>query len=709
MRSRAWFTLLFVLALALAAWFLREDAPRRAAPAAPLAAEPEPAPAAAAADLAAPQARGADPRQGGAARSAAEERRGGALDGERHVRVRVVTREGAPVEGAEVHLFEEPYPGWMARPTERTDAAGLAEFDRVLGGPFDLHVQHKGHGSVYLGPLGTGGEHVVVLDPEAQLVVSVADDAGKLLHGTTVRLVAMEPDSLERGATIDSDTRSDGRVQFAQLRPGRYSVAAAPPNGLLSPWQTVWLAPGANELALRCARGMLAHGVVVTGGSEGAVVPNATLALDSRPAWHPVTDLDGRFVLPVERAGVQLLVSAPSHAPLRVQVPPLALVEPAAGAAPAWRIVLEREVVLTGRIVDNDGVGRSGVRLELVVRNSDTPPVVVRSGEDGVFMLAGLPPDREAVLVARHGFWAPLLRALQTPREGSSNLGTLAFADRGAQLVVEARDARGKPLTEARVLVVETAPPGCAGLEQSRRTSLLDGNGRARIEDLPAGATVVQLWPRGSKSPLVRDVELRAREETKVLFEEAQGGTLQGRVVGPDGKAVAGVGVSVDPVESDPQLAHGDSETDAEGAYLVSGLDPERTYHITVWPPKPAAGARALRGGVYGPMKPGADTIRVELEELPWRTLLVRGKDGRPLAGAEVETMPLGGRPKDGARADPGVPAGETLTSDAAGLVRTPWPGDTPMRAIARFGGRTLVAAEIDWGSAPDPFPLDER
>ena len=167
--------------------------------------------------------------------------------------------------------------------------------------------------------------------------------------------------------------------------------------------------------------------------------------------------------------------------------------------------------------------------------------------------------------------------------------------------------------------------------------------------------------------------------------------------------------MSVDPLERDPALAHGDSETDGTGAYLVSGLDVAREYHITVWPPKPVLGARALRGGVYGPMKPGTDSIRIELEELPWRTLLVRSKDGTPMVGAEIEVLPLQGRPSEGQLRDPAIPAGEVLVTDAAGLVRTPWPSDTPMRAIVRSAGRTLATAEIDWGVGPDPYPLDAR
>lgn len=710
MRSRALGTLLFVAALVCAAfWFQRDTGPRPAAPTAPLAAESVPERSPARADLAAPQPQKPE-ASAASARTQAEaggaNRPTSARDND--VRVHVTTREGAPVAQAEITLFEEPYPSWTARPTEQTTADGRALMERVLYGPYHLAVRHKDYGGVRLGPLSTPGEHVVVLDPAAQLAVAVIDEQGQHLHSVTVHLTAHEHDSLERGETHVSDTRADGWVHFNQLRPGNYAITATPSGGLLSSTQTMWLVAGPNELVLRARRGLMAYGIVVSDDAEGTPLAEATLALDTRPSWHPTSSADGRFALPVEGAGERVLVKAAGHAPVSLQVPALALQRPEAGQSPAWRIVVPREVVLKGRVTMRDGFA---VKAEVICieRNADTPARRAETGENGTFALYGVTPERSAVLIVKSSYLAPVMRAIETPTAGSADLGTFVLLERGAQLRVLARDARGKLLSGARVVVLEATPPECVGLEETQHALLLDAQGSAHFDNLAAGATEVQLWPRGSKSPLMRSVELQADQTAQVVFEETTGAVLQGLVVGPDGKPVHGAAVSVDPLERDPALAHGDSETDGTGAYLVSGLDVAREYHITVWPPKPVLGERALRGGVYGPMKPGTDSIRIELEELPWRTLLVRSKDGTPMVGAEIEVLPLQGRPSEGQLRDPAIPTGEVLVTDAAGLVRTPWPSDTPMRAIVRSAGRTLATAEIDWGVGPDPYPLDAR
>jgi|GEM_PF-2127600 len=712
MHSRLWILVLAVLA-GLGIWgLLQQDPASSVVPPTPAAhpsastrddAPPEPD----TTPLESPEPRAVTARQE-AARTSDDTTRGTKQVSLRVVQLRVVTRDQTPLEGAEATLFEEPYPSWTARPTEQTDAQGRATFERVLYGPFHLAVRHKSYGAVRLGPLSTQGEHVVVLDPAAQLAVAVTDDQDQNLHGVTVHIAAHEHDSLERGETHVSDTRSDGWVHFDQLRPGNYAITATPSGGLLSVTQTMWLAPGPNQLVLRAQRGLMAYGIVVSDDAEGTPLAEATLALDSRPSWHPTSSADGRFALPVEGAGERVLVKAAGHAPVSLQVPAVALQRPEAGQSPAWRIVVPREVVLKGRVTMRDGFA---VKAEVICieRNATTPARRAETGENGTFALYGVTPERSAVLVVKGSFLAPVMRAIETPTAGKTDLGTFVLLERGAQLRVLARDARGKPLAGARVVVLEATPPEGVGLEETQHALLLDAQGSAHFDNLAAGTTEVQLWPRGSKSPLMRSVELQADQTAQVVFEETHGAVMQGLVVGPDGKPVHGAGVSVDPLEREPALAHGDSETDGTGAYLVSGLDVAREYHITVWPPKPVLGERALRGGVYGPMKPGTDSIRIELEELPWRALLVRSKDGTPMVGAEIEVLPLQGRPSEGQLRDPAIPTGEVLVTDAAGMVRTPWPSDTPMRAIVRSAGRTLATAEIDWGVGPDPYPLDAR
>lgn len=710
MRSRLWIPVLALLA-ALGGWALLQQGPSRSLEAptlGPQVVEParaNPTQVGEAAALQSPAAVALASRHEAAASEAPAN---ATRPGQRFVHLRVLTRDQTPVQGAEVTLFEEPYPSWTARPTEQSDASGRVSFERVMFGSFHMSVRHKGYGGVRLGPLSTAGEHVVVLDPAAQLAVAVMDENGKHLHGVTVQLAAHEHDTLERSETLVSDTRSDGWVRFENLRPGNYAITASPSGAWLSAPQTMWLVPGPNELVVRAETALMAHGIVVSDDAQGTPLAEATLATDTRPLWHPTTGADGRFALPVSGAGVRVVVKAAGHAPLSVQVPALALLPTPRGELPKWRIVVPRETVLTGRVTMRDGFA---LRAEVICieRHADTSARRIHTGAEGTFALYGLTPNRDAVLVVKSPGLAPLVRAIHTPPAGSSDVGVLTLIERSAQLKVSARDARGRPLAGARVRVQEATPPECAGLDEMQHDQLLDAQGQAYFDSLTPGVTRVQLWPRGSKSPLSQSVELASDQEAQVLFAEEQGAAMQGLVVGPDGKPVHGAGVSVDPVERDPALPHGDSETDGAGAYLVSGLDVTRDYYLTVWPPKAAQGARALRGGVYGPMKPGPDSVRIELEELPWRTLRVRGADGLPIAGVEVEVMPLAGRSKEEQPSNPAIPVGEVLLTDVTGLVRTPWPSDTPMRAIVRQAGRTLATAEIDWSAAADPYPLDVR
>jgi len=159
-----------------------------------------------------------------------------------------------------------------------------------------------------------------------------------------------------------------------------------------------------------------------------------------------------------------------------------------------------------------------------------------------------------------------------------------------------------------------------------------------------AGLTLVRLstWkPFG-----VRAVTLSDGQTTTEDFQLPRGARFVGRVVGEDGKPVAGAAVSCSldaATEEGPkqvyqmpgQWYNAEAKTDADGRYALGGLTQE-TYVVTAHSPEGADLAPETLRGVNAPKEGDAKLQDMVLYKAGTVLGKVLGADGKPVPGAEI-------------------------------------------------------------------------
>ncbi|MEY2746414.1 MAG: hypothetical protein RL112_1456, partial [Planctomycetota bacterium] len=472
------------------------------------------------------------------------------------------------------------------------------------------------------------------------------------------------------------------------------------------PSMDLWIGPGRQEQVLRARRGMVARGVVVD--EDGDPVPDASVALGPRAGGHQRTDGAGRFELALDGVGEILRIEHFDHPALEVQAPPLAFATPEPDGAPRWRIALEPASTATFRVVDANGSTRPGARAMLHER------AAARGREahvdsSGMLFAYRLRRGVEHLVVVRAPGCAPLVHAFEAPLEPERHLGDLVLDARPARLTVLVRSKDGAPLAAARVEVEEAGPSAAAGLAGSRRSALSNHDGLVVFEDLPAGGTIAEAWPLHSDASCSAKFELAAGEDRRLELVARHAGRMRGFVVGADGSPIPRADVAVVPAREELDWPRASTSTGSDGGWVVEGLL-EGGDHLIHVAPTPAANERpgtgkAWRGGAFGPMRPGAESIRIELEELPWRRLRVEDARGKPLARAMLVASP----PADADARDPSVPRRRELACDDSGETLVAWPSDTTMRVEWRGADGARREEVVDWTQAAEVVVLRPR
>ncbi len=256
---------------------------------------------------------------------------------------------------------------------------------------------------------------------------------------------------------------------------------------------------------------------------------------------------------------------------------------------------------LTGKVVDDAGGLLAGVSIELQLqpqsgRISRAAQRFMRDGwrgrtsERGVFRVAGLPADVGFQLTCKAEGYAPQtfvvepLEAFETRSKIKVVMrpGHLAFG-----LVVDEGDL---PVTGAEVRLI--APPPTDDLRammRMRRSSqdetndpvgLTDADGRYEIRDLAGGRYDLEVRASGfapAKIPGVRLEEAGGPVDlgTVVMVEGAR---IQGRVVDPDGVAIAGADINTDLGRRTMSMVRRDTgnqtQSDSEGYFTLGDLLP---------------------------------------------------------------------------------------------------------------------------------------
>ncbi len=325
-----------------------------------------------------------------------------------------------------------------------------------------------------------------------------------------------------------------------------------------------------------------------------------------------------------------------------------------------------------------------------------TPPAAVTDAR-GRFLLEGLAegfhdlavlpsPDR----CAAGGAWL-------VPEAGSADL----VLEGGAALRGVVREAGGGgPVPGAAVHVLVT---GSGGDSRTSAVVLADPGGRFEVEDLPPGR-VASLraekpgWAGAAEAPPadpVASLLSKGRTLSRDLLLRRAASRIRGRVLGPEGRPVAGASVSASSEGSSSWQGPGAVvRTGADGAYLLRGL--------------PAGWAR-VHAAAEGLFQPGAEPPR----DVP----LVDRDRAQPRDSVEVAAA--GEAVLDIALARMGVlsgvvvdPAGNPLPGVSLGSLATDAGGRFRMTdARPRWPHRLVVRDPAWWGEA-GPFlvePGEER
>lgn len=173
-----------------------------------------------------------------------------------------------------------------------------------------------------------------------------------------------------------------GTVTFSDLVFGDYVVAVQASDGFLASHQRVELVTPAREVVLRCRRAVSARVEIVD--PHGTPVPNARVSL-LRAIPDQSTQTDER--------GVALLTGLDPDGDVGLQVRPHSAFDLFERRLDQWpvrdsRIVLERALTVSGRVVDEQGHPVPGANVHRKVGAKSWN--VRRAGPDGRFRFRGL-------------------------------------------------------------------------------------------------------------------------------------------------------------------------------------------------------------------------------------------------------------------------------------------------------------------------------
>jgi hypothetical protein len=527
-------------------------------------------------------------------------------------RGRLVDQDGRPIAGAEVipvHVSRERGIGSNGVPlpdalTAQLHATTAADGSFVLKGiPRNAELGTRINAPVFGSPLAfwpLAEPVTIVLDRRLGRIAGrfKTSDQHRLDGAPALRLVLF-PLSGGRGFGLGYSRRiqvgSDGSFQFHALPPARYSITpelVADPAFVASQVDNIVVGPGAEVTGLEIP---LQSTVTITGrvvdaetekGIAGVTV-NGNL-VDRRTRFVRIppaeTDSDGRYHIRVPRGEVTI---AARHTAGAYTAPRSSRGSPRLEvvADRTWPdLKLSRATVIDGVVLDGGGQPVPGAEVFVEVLyvgggGSDE----IRTGSDGSFRLVGLSPNDLLALRARAGGattdGAIALRA----RDQIGKLALTVDPKFTFRLRGTVADDAGRPIAEARLRLFwrrrhpdPKMPPGTGG------GRVLEGyapDAAGRFESGP-------LWP-GDAYHFSVSAKGYTRFETPPVMGQpgmmrgigtiklvGAGGHVAGRVVGSEGKPIAGAtvfnrGNSIQPASV---------TTDLQGRYRLDGLLPGRKY-----------------------------------------------------------------------------------------------------------------------------------
>lgn len=460
-------------------------------------------------------------------------------------------------------------------------------------------ARRRARWGVSLGGVRAGTKDVVLtLGPGLAIAGTVRDERGEPLDDFSIQAWQGQrtPGSwLGDAAREEHFSGVGGRFELLDLQPGPWLVQASTDELVASPRTQVEVQEGlVLDLVVPCPA--VVEGVVQDPSGRG--LPGASIALDAGEAGKTdrVADATGHFR--VEAAGtIGLRASAPSYASSeRIQLQ----LEP--GASRSVTLALRRGGRITGLVVDAGGGGLAGSAVTVTGEGEFRS---LTSDASGGFVAEGLMPGSYRI------------RAASTAEEIVARLGP--DADRNAQRLLQ-REAQVELVLGEEPHVVLRPPElqpvrvhgrvSCAGRAlgnatlfclAGQRHSMAKADAEGGYELTVPAPGHYQLSVMHDESGLngMLEVDVPARESFAQDIALA-GGTIRGRVRGPDGP-LAGIPVhaSASATGQEQRRGGGSATTGADGRYEL--LVPIGTYLVSA-PGESLWGVPPGESGAYCPV-----------------------------------------------------------------------------------------------------------
>lgn len=562
---------------------------------------------------------------------------------------------GEAVAGARVVLWESERRD-DSRLEAVTDEQGEFRIRSAIP-ELSFRVQADGYAPTYDRFIEPPEEVTIRLERGGRITGRVLDEGDEPAGGVTVIW-----DGDAEGGPDPVESGTDGRFEFPFV-PGVQGVLTARGAGRVSrgPAQGVGLhvkalAPGETiDLVIRTVAAASIEGRVL--GPDGHAVANARvratpLENSAFQALEVTTGEDGAFRLPDLSPGdfCELRAVGPDGA--RVVEGPFPL---RAGEAAERTLVLGATRAVEIRAVD-EATGRGIPGAVVAVEDR-----VALTDADGRIALTGVPADELALTITREGY-APSPEGLRLPETGTTfEIRLHAAEPTPAEERIEQTEAGPRVRMEFRLVTLDGDHVASAGLRLEPETDESDWwgeylrvhDGRAVCE-VPADVRAIRVSTSDPESASGRPLPYLDLEDEAVPVKPGTtelvlpaGAEVRGRVLGPDGRGVAGVSVWV---HGDDDGDGGESTTDASGEFVVRGVGRGQIVG-NVGPPE---GYTAEDDGHVAVGSP-AETMTFRLR--PVEPVVVRLLDGvgRPVARGRVELYAWGyfGRtPTSSAHAD---------------------------------------------------------